>query len=129
MPIADYGLSEALVTTLSIFFLVVWFWILITILADLFRDHELSGWFKAIWLLFLVVIPFLSSLVYLIARGNGMRERTLKAQAEARQHFQDYVQEAAQTSPIDELHKLSDLKERGAISAEEYERMKAKYVG
>jgi hypothetical protein len=128
LPIAEYGLTEALVTTLSIFFFVIWFWILITILSDLFRDHELSGWWKAVWCFFLVVIPFLSSLVYLVARGGGMRERTIKAQAEARQQFQDYVKETAGTSRVDELHKLADLKEKGAISAEEYEGLKAKYV-
>ncbi len=128
LPIAEYGLGEALLTTLSIFFFVIWLWILFTILTDLFRDHELSGWWKAVWCFFLVVIPFLSSLVYLIARGGGMRDRTIKAQAEARQHFQDYVREAAATSPVDELHKLADLKEKGAITDEEYTRLKSKYV-
>ena len=111
-----------------IFFFVIWIWILITILSDLFRDHELSGWAKAAWVLFLVFIPFLTALIYLIARGEGMRERTIKAQAEAKQHFDAYVREQAHTSPADELHKLNELKEKGAISAEEFDRAKAKLL-
>jgi len=127
--IADYGLGEALLTVLSIFFLVIFIWILITILSDLFRDHELSGWAKAVWVLFLVVIPFITALVYLIARGEGMRDRTIKAQAEARQHFDSYIRETAGgSSSVDELAKLSELKEKGAISDEEFARAKEKLL-
>ena len=126
--IADYGLGEALLTTLSIFFFVIWIWILITILTDLFRDHELSGWSKAAWVLFLVFIPFLTALIYLIARGAGMRDRTIKAQADAKKHFDEYVREQAHTSPADELHKLNELKEKGALSADEFEKAKAKLL-
>src|ERR687888_2821790 len=110
IPIAEYSLSDALLTVLEIFFLVIWVWILITILIDLFRDHELSGWWKAVWVLFLVIAPFLGALVYLIARGHGMRERAVKEQADARRHFESYVRETAGSSPVDELHKLADLK-------------------
>ena len=128
MPLADIDFGEALLLALQIFFFVIWIWILITILADLFRDHETSGWGKAVWVLFLVVIPFLTALVYLIARGGGMRERTIKAQAEAKQHMDAYIREQSQASPADELHKLNELKEKGAISAEEFERAKAKLL-
>jgi uncharacterized membrane protein len=126
--LASFSLGDALLVTLEIFFFVVWIWILITILSDLFRDHELSGWVKAAWVLFLVFIPFLTALIYLIARGSGMRDRTIKAQAEAKQHFDSYVREQAHTSPADELHKLNDLKEKGAISAEEFDKAKAKLL-
>jgi ABC-type multidrug transport system fused ATPase/permease subunit len=127
--IADYGLGEALLTVLSIFFLVIFIWILITILSDLFRDHELSGWAKAAWVLFLVVIPFFTALVYLIARGSGMRDRTIKAEAEARQHLDSYIRETAGgSSSVDELAKLSELKEKGAISDEEFARAKEKLL-
>ncbi len=129
LPIADYGLGEALLTTLSIFFFVIWIWILITILSDLFRDHEVSGWGKAAWVFFLVFVPFLTALIYLGLRGSGMRERTAKAQADAQQQFDSYVRETAGTSPADELHKLSELKEKGTISDEEFERLKAKLIG
>ena len=129
MPLADINLGEALLLAFEIFFFVIWIWILITILTDLFRDHETSGWAKAVWVLFLVFIPFLTALIYLIARGGGMRERTIKAQAEAKQHMDAYIREQAHSSPADELHKLNDLKEKGAISAEEFDKAKAKLIG
>jgi hypothetical protein len=128
MPLADFSLGEALLLTLEIFFFVIWIWILITILSDLFRDHELSGWAKAAWVLFLVFIPFLTALIYLISRGEGMRERTIQAQAEAKQHFDAYVREQAHASPAEELHKLNELKEKGALSSEEFDRAKAKLL-
>ncbi len=129
LPFADINLGEALLLALEIFFFVIWIWILITILTDLFRDHELSGWWKAVWVIFLVLIPFLTALVYLIARGNGMRDRTIKAQAEAKQHFDSYVREQAHTgSTADELDKLHALQAKGAISSEEYEKAKAKLL-
>jgi hypothetical protein len=129
LPLADINLGEALLLAFEIFFFVIWIWILITILSDLFRDHETSGWAKAVWVLFLVFIPFLTALIYLIARGSGMRERAIKAQAEAKQHMDAYIREQAHVSPADELHKLNDLKEKGAISAEEFDRAKAKLIG
>jgi len=125
---ADINLGEALLLALEIFFFVIWIWILITILSDLFRDHELSGWGKAAWVLFLVFVPFITALIYLIARGEGMRDRAIKAQAEAKQHRDTYIREQAHSSPADELHKLNDLREKGAISTEEFERAKAKLL-
>jgi putative oligomerization/nucleic acid binding protein/phospholipase D-like protein len=128
MVLADIDLGEALLLALEIFFFVIWIWILITILSDLFRDHELSGWGKAAWVLFLVVVPFLAALIYLIARGSGMRDRAIKAQADAKQHMDAYIREQAHVSPADELHKLQDLKEKGALSEQEFERAKAKLL-
>jgi hypothetical protein len=126
--LADISLGELLLLTLEIFFFVIWIWILITVLSDLFRDHELSGWAKAAWVLFLVFIPFLTTLIYLIARGSGMRDRTIKAQAEAKHHMDSYIQQQAHSTPADELHKLNDLKEKGALSAEEFDKAKAKLL-
>ena len=94
LPLADISFGELLLLCLEVFFLVIWIWILFTIITDLFRDHELSGWAKAAWVLFLVFIPFLTALIYLIARGNGMRDRTIKAQADAKKHFDEYVRDA-----------------------------------
>lgn len=128
LALAEIGFGEALLIALEIFFFVIWIWILITILSDLFRDHELSGWGKAAWVLFLVFVPFVTALIYLIARGSGMRDRTIKAQADTKKHFDEYVREQAHTSPADELHKLNDLKEKGAITGEEFERAKAKLL-
>lgn len=128
MLLADINLGEALLLALEIFFFVVWIWILITILSDLFRDHELSGWAKAAWVLFLVFIPFVTALVYLIARGEGMRDRAIRAQADAKQHMDSYIRQQAHSSPADDLHKLNDLREKGALSQEEFDRAKAKLL-
>ena len=129
LPLADVSFGDLLLISLEIFFFVIWIWILITILTDLFRDHEISGWSKAAWCLFLVVVPFLASLIYLIARGNGMRDRTIKAQADAKKHFDEYVQQQAHTgSSADELHKLSELKAKGDLSQAEFDQAKAKLL-
>lgn len=129
MPIADISFGEMLLIVAEIFFFVIWIWILVAIISDLFRDHELSGGWKAVWIFFLIVIPFLSALVYLIARGNGMRDRTIKAQTDAKEHFDTYVREQAHAaSPADELHKLNELKEKGALSDAEFDQAKAKLL-
>ena len=128
MPFADITFGELLLVVVEIFLFVVWIWILFTIITDIFRDHEMSGWAKALWILFLVFIPFLTGLVYLIARGSGMRDRAIKAQTDAKKHFDEYVQEQAHTSPADELHKLNDLREKGALSQEEFDQAKTKLL-
>jgi hypothetical protein len=129
LSIADYGLGEALLTVLSIFFFVIWIWILIVILTDLFRDHEVSGWGKAAWVFFLVFVPFITALIYLGVRGKGMRERAIAAQREAQADMDQYIRETATSSPADELAKLSELHESGKLSDEEFEKLKAKVVG
>ena len=126
---ADFGLGEALLTTLSIFFFVIWIWILITILTDLFSDHELSGWGKAGWVFVLIFIPFLTALIYLGVRGQGMRDRAIARQQEAKAQMDTYIRDTASSSPVDELQKLSELHEKGSITDEEFEKMKAKLVG
>jgi ABC-type multidrug transport system fused ATPase/permease subunit len=128
VPIADFTLGHALLTVLEIFVLVAWFWVLITIIGDLFRDHEMSGWGKAAWVFLLIFLPFLGVLIYLVARGSGMRERALADQAEAKRQFESYVRDTAGTSPADELAKLSELKDKGAISQTEFEQAKAKLL-
>ena len=129
MPFADISFGELLLVVVEIFLFVVWIWILFTIITDIFRDHEMSGWAKALWILFLVFIPFLTGLVYLIVRGSGMRDRAIKAQTDAKQHFDEYVREQAHASPADELHKLNELREKGALSQEEFDQAKAKLLG
>ncbi|MBS1845761.1 MAG: SHOCT domain-containing protein [Actinobacteria bacterium] len=126
--LADISFGELLLLTFEIFLFVIWIWILFTIITDLFRDHELSGWWKAVWVFFLIFIPVITALVYLIARGNGMRDRTIKAQADAKRHFDEYVREQAVTSPADELHKLNELREKGALSQAEFDQAKAKLL-
>lgn len=129
MPIADISFGEGLLYIFEFFLLFAWIWILISIISDLFRDHELSGVAKAVWVFFLIFLPFLGVLLYLIVRGNGMRDRTIKEQADAKKHFDEYVREQAGSgSSADELHKLSELKAKGDLSSEEFERAKAKLL-
>jgi len=128
LPLAEISFGEALLLMLEFFLFVAWLWILFAIVSDLFRDHEISGWGKAAWVLFLLILPFLGALVYLIARGDGMRERTIKAQEDAKGQFDAYIRQQAHSSPADELHKLNELKEKGALSSEEFERAKAKLL-
>lgn len=127
IPFADdsFGLGEALLLTIEIFFFVLWIWIFVTIVVDLFRDHEISGVKKAIWLFFLIVLPFISALVYLIARGSGMQERAIREQAEMQKVANQYIREVA-SSPVDDLQKLTELKDKGVLSPEEFEKAKAK---
>lgn len=130
MPLADISFGEGLLLVFEFFLLFAWIWILISIIGDLFRDHELSGVAKAVWVFFLIFLPFLGVFLYLIVRGNGMRDRTLKEQADAKREFDSYVREQAHAgSPADELHKLAELKDKGALSAEEYDRAKTKLLG
>lgn len=129
MLLADISFGEGLLFIFEFFLLFAWIWILISIIGDLFRDHELSGVAKAVWVFFLVFLPFLGVLLYLIVRGNGMRDRTIKAQVDAKKQFDSYVQEQTHAgSPADELHKLAELKDKGALSAEEFDQAKAKLL-
>ena len=119
---------------LSIFWfmlLFAWIWLLITIFGDLFRDHELSGWAKAGWVLFLVVLPWVGALVYLIARGRSMNERARGQAVRDQQDFRRYVRGVAgrSSSTADELAKLADLRDRGVISPEEFAQAKARLLG
>lgn len=132
MILADsFGLGEAFLTVLWLCCLFLWIAIAIQVFFDLFRDHDLSGWWKALWVIFIIFLPFLGVLVYLIARGKGMRERSIKQQEEQQKAFSQYVQNVAKqdSSPADELHKLHDLKEKGSLSEAEYEAAKAKVLG
>jgi Phospholipase_D-nuclease N-terminal/Short C-terminal domain len=127
------SLWDVLVSIFWFMLLFAWIWLLITILSDIFRDHSTSGGMKAVWVLFIIVLPWLGALVYLIARGGSMNERA-RAQAERQdQAFRQYVQQAASSSgtpsDADELVKLADLHDRGRLSQAEYEQAKAKVLG
>ena len=128
LTLAEFSLGEALLTVLSVFVFMAWILVLVTILSDLFRDHELSGWAKAGWVFFLIFVPFLAALLYLIFRGNGMRDRTIAAQKDAQQQMDEYVRQTAGGSSADELAKLAKLRDDGVISAEDFERQKAKIL-
>jgi flagellar biosynthesis/type III secretory pathway M-ring protein FliF/YscJ len=108
------------------FFFVAYLMVLFTIITDLFRDRKLNGWWKALWIIFLIFVPFLTSLVYLIARGRGMAERNAEAAQAARQSTDSYIQSVAGKSPSDEIAQAAKLLEAGTITTEEYEKLKAK---
>jgi ABC-type multidrug transport system fused ATPase/permease subunit len=118
--------------SMFIFFLwVIWIWILITVFIDIFRSHDLSGWGKALWFLFVLFIPLIGVLVYLIARGGKMHERAVQQAQQQDAEARTYIQQAAASAPAstaDQLAKLADLRDRGVISAEEFEREKAKVL-
>jgi hypothetical protein len=111
-----------------IFAFVAYLFAIFSIIGDLFRDHKLAGWAKAIWIIFLIFVPFLTALAYLIVRGRGMAERNAAAAAEARRATDDYIRQAAGGSPsaADEIQKAKALLDSGAISTSEYEALKAK---
>ena len=128
MILAEYTFGQGLLTVLAVFVFVAWIMVLFTIIADLFRDHELSGWWKAVWIFFLIFIPFLTALIYLITRGNGMRERSIKEQQDAQAQFDSYVRETAGVSQADQIAALADQKEKGNLSEAEFEQAKAKVL-
>ena len=125
------SLWDVLVSIFWFMMLFAWIWLLISIFGDLFRDHELSGWGKALWTLFLIVLPWLGALIYLIARGRSMNERALQQAQRNEQAFRQYVQQAATDKPstADELAKLADLRDRGTISEQEFAQAKARLLG
>jgi membrane protein implicated in regulation of membrane protease activity len=125
----SYPLLGAFWTIFEIFLWVLWIWILIYVFIDIFRSHDLSGWGKALWFLFVLFIPLIGVLVYLIARGGKMQERARQDARQQDQEFRAYVKDAADSgSSADQLAKLADLRDRGVISAEEFEREKAKVL-
>jgi ABC-type multidrug transport system fused ATPase/permease subunit len=133
MPLASssysYPILGAFWTIFMIFLWVIWFWILITIIIDIFRSHDLSGWAKALWFIFILFLPLIGVLVYLIARGGKMQQHAQRDAQVQEQQFRSYVQEAAGSqSTADQLAKLADLRDRGVITAEEFDREKAKVL-
>ena len=132
MPLASsysYPLLGAFWTIFEIFLWILWFWILIYVFVDIFRSRDLSGWGKALWFLFVLLIPLIGVLVYLIARGGKMHEHAVQEQRQQDQAFRTYVQDVAGSpSSADQLSKLADLRDRGVITPEEFEREKAKIL-
>jgi hypothetical protein len=128
---SSYPLLNVFWTIFEFFLWVIWIWILIMVFIDIFRSHDLSGWAKALWFLFVLFIPLIGVLVYLIARGGSMHERAVAQARHQDTEFRQYVQQAAASSPAstaDQLSKLADLRDRGVISAEEFDREKAKVL-
>ena len=126
----SYPLLGAFWTIFIIFLWVIWFWILITIIIDLFRSHDLSGWAKALWFIFILFLPMIGVLVYLIARGGKMHEHAVRQAQQQEAEFRSYVQQSAGSqTPADQLAQLADLRDRGVITDAEFESEKAKILG
>jgi hypothetical protein len=125
----DYPFLDILGSMLVFFGFVIWLTLLFRIFGDLFGRHDISGWAKAGWTLAVIIVPFLGVLIYLGTQGPGMAERATKAQVQAKEQMDAYIRETAGPSPADELAKLTELRDKGSISPEEFERMKAKIVG
>ncbi|MDR6969836.1 SHOCT domain-containing protein [Leifsonia shinshuensis] len=108
------------------FAFVAYLFALFAIISDLFRDHKLNGWWKAVWIIFLIFVPFLTALVYLIARGPGMAERNQREARQMQSATDDYIRQVAHSSPADEISKAKALLDSGAITPEEFAHLKAR---
>lgn len=125
MPLFDLFWSM-----LWFFLFIAWIWVLISVLSDIFRNHDMSGFVKAIWVLFVIVIPWLGVLIYLIVNGDSMNRRTVEEAQKREAAAQDYIRQAAGTTSVaDELEKLGSLKSSGVISEEEFQAQKARLLG
>lgn len=127
---ADYPFMDVLWSMIIFFVWVAWIWTLIVIIGDLFRRHDSSGWAKAAWVVFLIVLPFLGVLVYLIVNGRGMGERSAERAQAAQSQFNEYVQSVAKDGggAASELEKAKGLLDSGALTQAEYDALKAKLI-
>lgn len=129
---SSYPLLDLFWTMLEVFVFILWIWLLIAVFADIFRSHDLGGLAKALWIILLIVLPYLGVLIYLIARGGSMHERAAVQAQHQQQAFDAYVKHAAGsaggTSSVDQLAKLAELKAQGAITDAEFEGQKAKIL-
>jgi Short C-terminal domain/Phospholipase_D-nuclease N-terminal len=123
-----YPLLDIFWTMVEIFLFIVYIWVLIAIFSDIFRSHDLGGVAKMLWFLFVFILPVVGILAYLLVRGGSMHERAAKQAQRQQEAFTSYVNDAAGASSTDQLAKLADLKERGAITDAEFETQKAKVL-
>jgi hypothetical protein len=126
MPIlgSSFSFGDFLVGVLYVFALIILFWLIITVFGDLIRRHDISGWIKALWVIFIIVVPYVGIFIYLITQSRGLAERHQAREQQARADLRDYVG----YSPADELTKLDGLKTAGKINDDEYQKMRAKIV-
>jgi hypothetical protein len=129
MLASEFGTGQVFLSMLYFFLFFIWIWLLIIVFGDIFRSHDLSGWGKALWTIFVILVPYLGVFVYLIARGHKMQEHAVEAAQAQDAAMRQYVQQAAGTeSAADQLAKLADLKAQGVIDDAEFERLKAQVV-
>ena len=131
MLASSYPVLDAFLTMLYFFLFIIWIWLLITVFMDVFRSHDMGGWAKALWVIFIIILPFLGVFVYLIARGGKMHERAAQQAAQQQKAFDQYEKHAAGTpgeSSADQLHKLADLKSQGVLTDAEFDAQKTKIL-
>src|SRR5277367_1410643 len=131
MLASNYPILDIFLTTLYFFLFVIWIWLLITVFIDVFRSHDMGGWAKALWVIFIIVLPFLGVFVYLIARGGKMHERAAQQAAQQQKAFDQYVKQAAGTpgsTTADQLAKLANVKSQGLLTDAEFDAEKAKIL-
>ncbi len=130
MLASDFGTGQVFLSMLWFFLFFIWIWLLITVFADIFRSHDMGGFAKFLWVIFVIFLPYLGVFVYLIARGHKMSEHAMQAAQQQDAAARAYIQQAAGTSasPADELARLADLKSQGVITDAEFAQMKAKIV-
>ena len=119
-----FSFRNFLIDAFTIFVFIMWFWLMIVIMSDLFRRHDISGWGKATWIVALIVFPYIAVLVYLISQGKGMAERNAQGAEEAR----DKLRRVVGFSAADEIEKLDKLKKAGSITDAEFARLRARLV-
>jgi hypothetical protein len=126
--LAEFGTGQVFWSMLWFFMFFIWIWLLIVVFGDIFRSKDLSGWGKALWTIFVIVLPYLGVFVYLIARGRKMQEHTLQAAKEQDAAMREYVQNVTSTgaSSADEIVKLAELRSSGVISEAEFQQAKSK---
>ena len=131
MLATNYPILDIFLTTLYFFLFIIWIWLLFMVFIDVFRSHDMGGWAKGLWVVFIIVMPYLGVLVYLIARGGKMHERAAQQAALQQKAFDQYVKQTAGTqgeSSADQLHKLAGLKDQGILTDAEFETEKAKIL-
>jgi hypothetical protein len=131
MLATNYPILDIFLTTLYFFIFVVWLWLLFMVFIDIFRSHDLKGWAKALWVIGIIIMPYLGVLVYLIFRGGKMHERAAQQAAQQQKAFDQYVKQAAGTpgnSTADQLAKLADVKSQGLLTDAEFDAEKAKIL-
>jgi type VI protein secretion system component VasK len=126
--LAEFGTGQLLWSMLWFFMFIIWFWLLMTVFGDIFRSDDLGGWGKALWIVFIVLFIWLGVLVYFIARGKGMQQRSIKAMQAQQAAQQEYIRSVAATpaSASEEIARLADLRDKGAITEAEFQSLKAK---
>ena len=132
MLASDYPILDIFLTMLYFFLFFIWIWLLIVVFVDIFRSHDMSGGIKALWVIFIIILPFLGVFVYLIARGGKMHERAAAEAAQQQKQFDAYIKQTAGagggTDTASQLSKLADLKSQGVLSDAEFEAQKAKVL-